>query len=50
MLKRFYLEIEYDFYSDEEEEDLEQMLEEVNDTCIDYTNVKRVEILPIGRN
>ena len=32
------------------EEDIKQMLEEVNDICIDYTSVKRVEILPIGRS
>lgn len=47
--KRLYIEINYDFYSDEEEEDLEKMIEEIADVCIDYTNVSGVTILPIGR-
>lgn len=50
MKKRFYLEIDYSFYSDEEEEELNEMLDEIADTCMDYTNVKFVEILPIGKD
>lgn len=50
MKKRFYLEIEYGFYSDEEEEELNEMMDGIVDNCIDYTNVKSVEILPIGRD
>lgn len=49
MKKRFYLEIEYGFYSDEEEEELNEMIDEIVDNCMDYTNVESVEILPIGR-
>lgn len=49
MKKRFYLEIDYSFYSDEEEEELNEMLDEIAETCMEYTNVKSVEILPIGK-
>lgn len=49
MKKRLYLEINYDFYSDEEEQELNEMLDEIADTCMEYTNVKSVEILPIGK-
>lgn len=48
MIKRFYLEIEYGFYGEEEQEELEEILEKISDTCMDYTNVKATTILPIG--
>lgn len=49
MKKRFYLEIDYSFYSDEEEEELNEMLDEIADTCMDYTNVKSVDIFYVGK-
>ena len=48
--KRFYLEINYSFYGEDEEEELEEMLEKISDVCIDSTSVKSVTILPIGRD
>lgn len=47
-MKRFYLEINYSFYGEEEQEELEEMLEAIIDKCMDYSSVKKVEILPIG--
>lgn len=46
--KRFYLEIEYDEFTDEEYEELEDMLMEVTDSITRYSNVRSAEIIPIG--
>lgn len=49
MKKRFYLEINYDFYSDEEEQELKEIKNEIADVILDFTNVKSVDIFYVGK-
>ena len=49
MQKRFYLEINYDFYSDEEEQELKEIKNEIADVILDFTNVKSLDIFCVGK-
>ena len=49
MKKRLYLEINYDFYSDEEEQELKEIKNEIADIILDFTNVKFVDIFYVGK-
>lgn len=49
MKKRLYLEINYDFYSDEENDELKEIENEIANIVLDYTNVKSIDIFHVGR-
>lgn len=49
MKKRLYLEINYDFYSDEENNKLKEIENEIANIVLDYTNVKSVDIFYVGK-